>query len=54
MSSMWSNEQNALLYHQYAQTYPLYRQGAQQLLSLAPIRPGMTIVDLACGNWRIN
>jgi len=49
MISKWSSEQNALLYHQYSQTYPFYRQIAQQLLSLAPIQSAMTIVDLACG-----
>jgi ubiquinone/menaquinone biosynthesis C-methylase UbiE len=49
MSSRWFSEQNALLYHQYAQNYPLYRETTRQLLALVPIRPAMTIVDLACG-----
>ncbi len=49
MSSKWSNEHNAHLYNEYAQMYPLYRETARQLVSLAPIRSDITIVDLACG-----
>ena len=49
MIPKWLNEHNAHLYREYTQTYPFYREIAQQLLSLAPIRSDMTIVDLACG-----
>ncbi|MBA2288544.1 MAG: methyltransferase domain-containing protein [Ktedonobacteraceae bacterium] len=45
----WSNALNANIYEAYAQTYPLYRESGQHLLRLAQMRPGMTVVDLACG-----
>ncbi|MDQ2714347.1 MAG: class I SAM-dependent methyltransferase [Chloroflexota bacterium] len=45
----WSDALNADIYEAYAQAYPLYRESGRHLLRLARVRPGMTVVDLACG-----
>jgi len=45
----WADSFNAQMYEQYAQAYPIYRETGKKLIELAGIRPGMSVVDLACG-----
>jgi len=37
-------------YHDIAQTMALYQQSNRQLVTMAELRPGMSVVDLACGS----
>jgi len=49
MYSAWADSFNAQMYEKYAQAYPIYRETGKKLVELADIRPGMSVVDLACG-----
>jgi ubiquinone/menaquinone biosynthesis C-methylase UbiE len=49
MYSEWADSFNAQMYEKYAQAYPIYRETGKKLVELAGIRPGMSVVDLACG-----
>jgi ubiquinone/menaquinone biosynthesis C-methylase UbiE len=50
MSRIWEDQLNAQLYEEYAQQFPMYLQLGQTLVALAePLRPGTTVLDLACG-----
>jgi ubiquinone/menaquinone biosynthesis C-methylase UbiE len=49
MYSEWADSFNAQMYEQYAQAYPIYRETGKKLVELVGIRPGMSVVDLACG-----
>jgi ubiquinone/menaquinone biosynthesis C-methylase UbiE len=45
----WADSFNAQKYEQYAQAYPIYQETGKKLVELVGIRPGMFVVDLACG-----
>lgn len=45
----WHSRVNAGYYHQFATTQPLYGTTSRRLVALAGLKPGMRVVDLACG-----
>ena len=45
----WDNPQTASTYHDFALHYGLYDELGKSLVAFADIRPGMTVVELACG-----
>lgn len=47
--SRWDDPTNAELYDAFARAHRLYRDTSSDLIDLAGIRGGMTVVDLACG-----
>lgn len=47
--SGWHSEQTAYAYEEYAQAYSMYKATAADLVAIADITPGMTVIDLACG-----
>src|SRR5258708_13331146 len=50
MPITWEDRLNAQIYEAYAQQFPMYRQLGQALVEQAePLRPGVTVLDLACG-----
>lgn len=50
MPDTWEDPLNAQIYEAYAQQFPMYRQLGETLLALAePLRPDVTVLDLACG-----
>lgn len=47
--SGWSGRENAEAYDRFARSYPMYRETSADLVRIAGIGPGETVVDLACG-----
>lgn len=47
--SLWHEKNNARDYHGYTKKFPMYRNESKELVKLADIKKGMTILDLACG-----
>ncbi len=47
--SLWHEKDNAEAYHRYTKKFPMYHNESKELVDLADIRKGMTILDLACG-----
>lgn len=47
--SGWNGSLNAKKYDEYAKKFPMYRDTSRDLVRSANVKPGMTVVDLACG-----
>jgi len=45
----WHDKENAELYHNYAQKFPMYKNTSRDLIEMAELKEGMVVVDLACG-----
>jgi len=45
----WHSERTAHAYEEYAQAHSMYKVTAHDLVAIAEIAPGMTVVDVACG-----
>ncbi|MDQ6834206.1 MAG: methyltransferase domain-containing protein [Chloroflexota bacterium] len=45
----WHSERTAHAYEEYAQAHSMYKATAHDLVAIAGITPGMTVVDVACG-----
>lgn len=45
----WNDVINAKKYDDYAKRFPTYRDTSRDLVHLAEIKPGMRVIDLACG-----
>lgn len=45
----WSGRENAEAYDRFARTYRMYRETSADLVRIAEIGPGETVVDLGCG-----
>lgn len=49
MTTTWDSEDNAAAYDAYAVNHPFYVDSSRDLVRLAAIEPGHTVLDLACG-----
>lgn len=45
----WNTKENAKVYDIYARSFPLYKETSKDLIDIAGILPGITVVDLAAG-----
>lgn len=45
----WHSKRTAHAYEEYAQAHSMYKVTAHDLVAIAGIAPGMTVVDMACG-----
>lgn len=45
----WHSERTALAYEEYAQAHSMYKVTARDLVAIAEMAAGMTVVDVACG-----
>lgn len=45
----WAEDDNAVRYDAFARLYPMYRQTSSDLVTLARLGPGASVLDLACG-----
>lgn len=45
----WDTKENAQAYDRYARTYAMYQETSRDLLDIAEVAEGMSVVDLGCG-----
>lgn len=46
---IWDTKRNAEVYNAYTQMFPMYRDTSKDLVTIANIKPGMIVIDLAAG-----
>jgi len=47
--NIWNTKENAKAYDLYTKTFPMYKNTSSDLVTVADIKLGMTVVDLAAG-----